>query len=69
MGFSSWVHLDVREILKATDSAFLLLLESGEEVWIPHSQMDDPESYDEGDEDVTISVTEWIAKQKGLNDE
>jgi hypothetical protein len=60
------VHLDVEEIVKETDSAFLLRLDDGEEVWIPKSQVSDPESYAQGDCNATVSVTEWIAKQKGL---
>jgi len=61
-----WVHLDVEEIVAETDAAFLLLLEDGEEVWIPLSQIDQPELYEKGDQDVTISVTQWIAEQKDL---
>ncbi len=63
---SSWVHLDVELIVKETDAAFLLRLEGGEDVWIPRGQIESPDDYDEGDEDCTVSVTEWIARQKGL---
>lgn len=61
-----YVHLEVELITKATGKAFLLVLEDGEQVWMPFSQIADVDDYAEGDEDVTISVTEWIAEQKGL---
>ena len=64
---SSWVHLDVELIVKETDAAFLLLLkERDETVWIPKGQIESPDDYDEGDRDCTVSITEWIARQKGL---
>lgn len=63
----SWVHLDVAKIVRETDSAFLVRLESGDEHWVPKSQISDPEDYEVGDEDVTISITEWLAQQKGLD--
>lgn len=66
MGFSNWVHLDVDEIVRETDAAFLVRLDDGEEVWLPKSQISSPETLAEGDCDVTVSVTEWIAKEKGL---
>jgi hypothetical protein len=62
-----WVHLEVEEILKETDNAFLLILRDWEgEFWIPKSQVSDSGDYEEGDVDCTISVTEWIANEKGL---
>lgn len=62
-----WVHLDVDEILRITEKAMLLLLDDGEEVWIPLSQISRPLDYSQGDTNCTISITEWIAKQKGLD--
>ncbi len=63
----AWVHLSVAKIVRETDAAFLVRLEDGdEEVWLPKSQISDPEDYEVGDEDVTISITEWLAQQKGL---
>ena len=62
----SWVHLDVEEIFEETDNAFLLELEDGEEVWMPYSQISDYENYRKGDKNCTISISEWIARQKGL---
>lgn len=65
MGFSSWVHLDVDRIVRETDAAFLIEID-GERHWIPKSQVSGSDRLSEGDEDVTVSVTEWIADQKGL---
>jgi hypothetical protein len=65
VGFGRWVHLDVEEIRRETDRAFLLVLD-GEEVWVPKSQVSDPEDYAEGDRDVSLSVTDFIAHEKGL---
>lgn len=62
----SWVHLDFEEIVAETEKALLVRLEDGQEVWLPLSQISDADDYRQGDEDGTISVTEWIAKQKGL---
>lgn len=64
----SWVHLNVEEVLKETESAFLLVLEDWEgEFWVPKSHVANPEDYEQGDKDCTISVTEWIANLKGIN--
>lgn len=67
MSAEGWVPLENVDILKETDSAFLLLLDGGEKVWIPLSQVCDPDDYAEGDEGVTLSITEWIADQKGIS--
>ena len=65
MGESRWVHLDFDEILRETEKAFLIRIDD-EEYWIPFSQIADPEEYREGDTDGEISITEWIAREKGL---
>jgi hypothetical protein len=79
-GADRWVHLDVRRIIRETDAAFLVLIPSDEydgdpetalacdcdEVWLPKSQISEPDDYAAGDENLTISVTAWIAEQKGL---
>ncbi len=66
MSASNWVHINVERVVKETDAAFLLRLDDGEEHWIPISQISDPEDYQEGDENVSMSITEWIAEQKGI---
>ncbi len=63
MGQSQWVHLEDCEVKRVTDKA-LLVEYDGEEVWLPISQVSEGDKYEEGDV-CTISVTEWIAKQKG----
>lgn len=65
MSNSKYIDLDVDEIIKETNLAFLLLID-GEELWMPKNQVADSEDYKEGDKELTISITEWIAKQKGL---
>ena len=64
---SRYVHLNVEKIEHETATAFLLRLEDDSEYWIPKSQIADPDDYEEGDENCTVSVTEWIAAQKGLS--
>ena len=66
MSASRYVTVAFDEILKETDKAFLVRLPDEEEVWIPYSQIADYEDYNAGDEDGELSVTEWIAKEKGL---
>ncbi len=65
MSASNWVHLEDCLVLKATDKA-LLVEYDGEEVWPPLSQISEAEQYEVGDKDVTISITAWLAKQKGI---
>lgn len=65
MSNSNYVHVDVDEIKRETDSAFLVVVD-GEEIWLPKSQISDPDSYNEGDTNCTVSVTKWIAREKGL---
>lgn len=67
MSSGTYVHLDFEKIIRETDSAFLIRFTEWEgEHWIPFSQIADVDDYIEGDEDRTISITEWIAQQKGL---
>jgi len=65
MSASNYVHLDVDLIKAETEKAFLVKI-GEEEHWLPFSQIADHEVYDVGDKDLTLSVTEWIAKQKNL---
>lgn len=53
--------------MNGTDNALLIRFEEDIEEWIPVSQIADPNDYDVGDMDGTISLTEWIANQKGLS--
>lgn len=67
MSASNYVHIDVELIQAETDKAFLFLLEDGELVWCPKNQVADYETYSKGDTNITVSITEWIARQKGLD--
>lgn len=62
---SSWVFIEHAEIVQVTKNAILVRWEDGEE-WFPKSQMEDPDRFTSGDEGVTVGITEWIAKQKGI---
>jgi len=68
VGASNYVTVNFDKIKVETAKAFLLILddEEGTEVWIPKSQMADPEDYKEGDQNGSVSVTEFIAREKGL---
>lgn len=66
-----WVHLNVDEILVETEKAFKVQLEStsdgpGKRIWLPKSVIADPNDYNEGDRDCTISVEDWFADKEGL---
>lgn len=62
-----WVDLRVAVVGTERDFSFWVRLSDGEsEIFIPKSQMRDPYAVQDGDRDVTISVTEWFAKKKGL---
>lgn len=59
------VEIEDCKVLKETDSAILVLID-GVKHWIPKSQVsDDSEIWAEGDEG-TLTITEWIATEKGL---
>lgn len=66
MSASRWVHLDVVEVRRESIKAFELELEEAEVVWIPKSQIHDPGRLKMGDRNVTVSITEWIANEKGI---
>jgi len=68
MSHSGFVHVEVERVVSETANAFLLLID-GSEYWIPKSQVADPDTYERGDENVTVSMTDWIAKQKGIEGE
>lgn len=72
MGASGWTHLDVKEIKGETEKAFKLNLKptkefpAGRLVWVPKSVMSDPDNYDAGDKNCTISVEDWFAEKEKL---
>lgn len=65
---SDYVHLDVEEIVKETEKAFLLLLSNGSKHWVPMSVCADSDNYSEGDRNCTVSVRRWFAEKEGLSD-
>lgn len=65
MRSSNWIHIEVDEVARETQKAFLLRID-GEEYWIPFSQIADAEDYSEGDVNVSMSISEWIANEKGI---
>lgn len=67
MGSTNYVHLEGCDVLKVTDKAVLVKFDD-EQHWIPVSQLADREdhTHEEGDKGVTVSISEWIAEQKGI---
>jgi hypothetical protein len=65
MGQSNWVHLEECKVLQETEKAILIEY-GGEEIWLPRSQVSEGDKYATGDEGVTISITEYIAREKGI---
>ena len=66
MSASGWVHLEDCAVLQTTANAILIDYE-GEEIWLPRSQVSEGEKYEMGDQGVTISASEWICRQKGID--
>jgi hypothetical protein len=64
MSASQWVHLDDCKVIRTTEKALLVEYE-GEEIWLPISQVSEGDKYEAGDE-CTISVTAYIAREKGI---
>ena len=62
---SQYIHIEAEEIKRVTDKALLAVID-GDEYWLPLSQIADSDDYEGGETDVTLSITEWIAKEKGL---
>lgn len=66
MSLSHYVHLEVDEILKETEAAFLVLI-NDEELWLPKSMVADAKDYEVGDVDCTMSIPEWLARKHGFD--
>lgn len=70
MSASNWVDLEDCTIVKVTEKAMLVECDQLDgQTWIPLSQVDDPEKFETGDEDITVSVTEWWAKKNDIETE
>jgi hypothetical protein len=59
----TYEHVFVKRQVE-TDKAVLLIDDTGEEVWLPLSQVE--EMHEAKDGTVRVVMSEWIAKQKGL---
>jgi hypothetical protein len=67
MSASNWVHLDDCTIKHITDKAMLVECDLFDEaLWIPLSQVDEPDKFEVGDEGITVSVSEWWAKKNNI---
>lgn len=66
MSASNFTHIQVDRIKVETDKAFLVVV-GGEEIWLPKSQIADAEDYSEGDCDIELSISNWIAAEKGFD--
>lgn len=59
------VHLDVEVIMRETAKAFQLMLTDKRRVWwVPKSQVANPDDYQAGDRNCTVTVSDWIYQQK-----
>lgn len=67
---SRYVYLENSNVLKKTDKAILVSFsidDEEQEEWFPLSQVEDNGDHlEDGDEDVTVGITHWIANQKGI---
>lgn len=54
--------VQVAKVLSETDRAFLFRLESRQQVWVPKSVIDDPDSIDVDDEDIEVGVADWFVQ-------
>ena len=60
------VELVVTSVERESPKALCVILETGQEIWMPKSQIrDGSEVKVQGDKGVML-VSEWIAKEKGL---
>jgi hypothetical protein len=60
------VELVVTSVERETPKALCVILETGQEIWMPKSQIErDSAVKGEGDKGVML-ISEWIAKEKGL---
>jgi hypothetical protein len=65
MPSSEYIWLENCKILRVTERAIQVEHDDGI-FWFPISQVEDADRFETGDEDVSVGITEWIAKQKGI---
>jgi hypothetical protein len=68
MSASGYVHVHVDRVVRETNAALLLEVDGVSE-WVPKSQLADPDTYEAGDTNLTVSMTEFIAREKGFEGE
>lgn len=67
MSQQKYVSIEVSEVLGETEKAFLFELDGYTE-WFPKSQIEnDGVSLEVGHQIIMVNVTEWIAKEKGVD--
>lgn len=54
------------EILQETDAAFLIEFEDVGRLWIPKSQIEDPDDIVVGDKNVVVEIATWLAEKEDL---
>ena len=54
MHTNGYLQLEVEEIVKETDTAFLLRFHNGDEEWVLKSDVASPINYELGDRNVTL---------------
>lgn len=59
-------EVEVEEVLKETDKALLVKLETGDEMWIPKSQIHDNSEVWKSGHVGKLVIPEWLATEKGL---
>lgn len=64
----SWVYITAESVEQVTPNAICIKYR-GQRIWLPKSQIEEPEKFDYGDTDVTIGMSEWIAQQKEIEGE
>jgi hypothetical protein len=62
---SDYVHLEDCNIVAETDAAILIEYE-GDRHWFPRSHVADADDCKPGEKGRTVSVSGWIARQKGI---
>lgn len=67
MGASNFIHLEGVKVIAVAEKALLIRLKKNE-YWLPKTQVADAEDYEEGDEDCGMSITDWIANEKGISE-
>ena len=59
------VEVEISNVVRKTEDAFLVVANLSEEVWLPKSQIETVE-LEVGDEDVSVLIPAWLAKDRGL---